>query len=389
MRTIPADERRARLARRHGFAERARGVAELAGRMAGLHSTDPVSVYLGLASRRAAASVEEVDGALYGRRECLRMLGMRRTLFVEPVALTSVVQRAYTDGFVAKERKRLAGWLEHAEVAVDGQAHIDRMFELALAHVSEVGEATTRELTTALPELDQRFVPPVGPRWATPVSVGSRIVLLMTAAGLLARARPLGTWISSQYRYAPLDHWLGSPLVELAEDEARLALARAWLGGFGPGTLTDLKWWTGWTLGRTRAALEAVGAVEVQMDSGTGYVLPDDLEPVAAVEPWAALLPSLDPTPMGWKERGWYFGDHAPRLFDRNGNAGPTVWWNGRVVGGWAQRRDGEIVVEYLEEVGSDCRTAVEKEAVHLAEFIGLTRFTPRFPTPLERHLVA
>ena len=63
------------------------------------------------------------------------------------------------------------------------------------------------------------------------------------------------------------------------------------------------------------------------------------------------LLPGADPTVMGWKERTCYLGEHAPELFDRNGNAGPTVWANGRVVGGWTQHDDGELVVGLLEPV--------------------------------------
>jgi hypothetical protein len=387
VRTIPNAERRARLARRHGFAQLAPSVPALAGQMAGLHSTDPVSVYLSLASRRVVDTPEGVDIALYEERSSLRMLGMRRTLFVVPVDLISAVQRSYTDGFVAKECKRFARWLEHAGITDDGESHIDRMFGLALSFLEQAGEASTREMTAALPELDQRFVPPVGPRWATPISVGSRVIHLLTASGMAARVRPLGTWISSQYRYAPLDRWLGAPIAALDEQEARNRLALAWLSSFGPGTVTDLKWWTGWTLGHTRRTLEALGTVEVALESGTGHVLADDIEPVEPVDPWAGLLPSLDPTSMGWKERDWYLGEHAHRLFDRNGNAGPTVWWDGRVVGGWAQRSDGEIVVEYLEDVGADAKTAVKTEVARLVRFLGPTRFTPRFPTPLEHHL--
>ena len=56
-------------------------------------------------------------------------------------------------------------------------------------------------------------------------------------------------------------------------------------------------------------------------------------------------VPALDPTAMGWSQRDWYLGPHKEALFDRSGNVGPTIWWNGRIVGGWAQRRSGEIVV--------------------------------------------
>lgn len=388
VRFVSDTERRARLARRHGFAERLEGLHLLAERLAGIHSTDPVSVFLSAASRRSAGTVEEVEEALYESRSCLRMLGMRRTLFVEPVGLVPTVQRAYTDGFVARERKRFAGWLERCDIAADGQMHIDRMTDLTLTRLTEVGEASTRELTTSIPELDRRFVPPVGGQTGS-MSVGSRVVLLMTAAGLIARTRPLGTWISSQYRYAPMQHWLGEPIGEVDPATARTLLGRAWLSAFGPGTVTDLQWWTGWTLGQTRSALAAVDAVEVDLEGGEGFLLADDLEPVDPVEPWAALLPSLDATPMGWKERAWYLGDHIPRLFDRNGNVGPTVWWNGRVVGGWAQRNDGDLVVEYLEDVPAECRRLVDGEVERLMAFVGPTRFTPRFRTPLEQSLTA
>ena len=69
-----------------------------------------------------------------------------------------------------------------------------------------------------------------------------------------------------------------------------------------------------------------------------------------------AFLPSLDPTIMGWQQRAWYLADHGPVLFDRNGNAGPTVWVDGRVAGGWTQRRSGEIVHRLLEDVGAEAK---------------------------------
>ena len=105
--------------------------------------------------------------------------------------------------------------------------------------------------------------------------------------------------------------------------------------------------------------------------------------------PWAALLPALDPTPMGWRERAWYVGEHAPALFDRSGNIGPTAWWDGRIVGGWAQRKDGEIAVRLLEDIGAEASAAIAAEAQRLREWIGPVRITPRFRTPLERELAS
>ncbi|HEX6390519.1 MAG TPA: M48 family metalloprotease, partial [Solirubrobacteraceae bacterium] len=47
------------------------------------------------------------------------------------------------------------------------------------------------------------------------------------------------------------------------------------------------------------------------------------------------------------------------RLFDRSGNIGPTVWCDGRIVGGWAQRTDGEIALALLEDVGAGAAAAI------------------------------
>ena len=73
-----------------------------------------------------------------------------------------------------------------------------------------------------------------------------------------------------------------------------------------------------------------------------------------------ALLPPLDPTTMGWFERDWYLGPHKPQLFDTAGNAGPTAWWDGRIVGGWHQAESGEVELQLLEDVGADGRAAIE-----------------------------
>ncbi|AIA04247.1 hypothetical protein DC74_3756 [Streptomyces noursei] len=91
---------------------------------------------------------------------------------------------------------------------------------------------------------------------------------------------------------------------------------------------------------------------------------------------------------MGWKARDWYLDPAlTPRLFDRSGNIGPTVWWNGRIIGSWAQRPDGEIVWRLLSDGGRAADDAVAAEAARLADWLGDTRVTPRFRTPLEREL--
>jgi hypothetical protein len=139
--------------------------------------------------------------------------------------------------------------------------------------------------------------------------------------------------------------------------------------------------------------LAGIETAEVGLDGATGangatgLVLADDIEPVPEPEPWVALLPALDSTVMGWAARDWFLGPHRAALFDTNGNAGPTIWSGGRVVGGWGQRDGGEIAVRLLEDVGAEEKAAVDAAAQRVGNWLGGVRITPRFRTPLEKEL--
>ena len=59
--------------------------------------------------------------------------------------------------------------------------------------------------------------------------------------------------------------------------------------------------------------------------------------------------------------------------------AGPTIWVDGRIVGGWAQRADGEIELFLLEAVGAEARQAIDREADRLADWIAPTKIPWKF----------
>ncbi len=168
-------------------------------------------------------------------------------------------------------------------------------------------------------------------------------------------------------------------------EKARTELVERWLRSFGPATLDDIKWWFGTTVTVARQALRDVGAVEVDIHGVGGFALPGDLEREPDVEPWCALLPGLDVTTMGWADRDWYLGRHRTQVFDRNGNAGPTAWWNGRVVGGWCQDADGRVQLQLLEDPGADGRKALLRKMTELTDWLRGTRISPRFPSALSK----
>ncbi len=303
--------------------------------------------------------------------------------------MVPVVHAASSRANSAQQHRNTLKMLTAAGIAPDPESWLAETKALALAALAARGEATANELSAEVPRLREQIPVGEGTKWQGTIGVSTRVLFLLAAEGRIVRARPRGSWISSQYRWALMDAWLPGGLVELPTEPARVELVRRWLLAFGPGTEADIRWWTGWTLGETRRALAGLAVVEVELDDGSvGLVLADDLEPDAPDPvPWVALLPALDATIMGWTSRDWYLGTHRPMLYDTNGNAGPTIWSDGRVVGGWAQRGDGEVVVRLLEDLGSEAVTAVEREAARLTEWLGAVRITPRFRTPLEREL--
>jgi hypothetical protein len=390
MRRIGVEERRARLGLRHHLAATARaGVVEVARDLVGLHATDPATVYLAARARMAVPEVAAVDRALYDDRELVRILGMRRTMFVVPVELMPVVQAACTDAIAVQQRRLLLDMIGRAGLADDPAGWVEELGTVTVKALEASGEAIATEVARYDPRLGLQIVVAEGKAYEGRQSVVTRMLLLLAAEGRIVRGRPRGSWVSGQYRWSVVDDWLPEGVAEWSMHEAQSELVRRWLAGFGPATVADLKWWTGLPMGQVRRAVAEAGAVEVDLDGTPGLVLADDLDPVPAPEPWAALLPALDPTTMGWAGRDFYLGSHRPALFDRNGNAGPTIWWSGRVVGGWAQRRTGEVVLRLLEDVGADATAAIEAEAARLADWLGPVRVTPRFRTPLERELVA
>jgi hypothetical protein len=392
-RRIGAGERRARLAARHHLAPiaKASGPVEAAASMVGLHGTDAASVYLAAAERMATPERGLIERALYEDRKLLRILGMRRTMFVVPVDLAAVVQAACSRKVAVQQRRVTLGFLKECGIGgPDQAAWLREVEEAAVRALSELGEATAAELAAAEPRLAEQIRLARGKAYEGTQSVGSRVLLLLGAEGRVLRTRPRGSWISTQYRWSPVDTWVDGGIEDLPTETAQVELVRRWLTAFGPGTVAELKWWTGLTVREVRTALDKLGAVEVDLDGQAGVVLSEDLEPVEpSGQPWVALLPALDPTVMGWGRRDWYLGEHGPTLFDRNGNAGPTVWVEGRIVGGWAQRPGGEVVFRLLEDVGAEATAAVGAAAARTEAWIGRSRVTPRFRTPLERELSA
>ena len=258
-----------------------------------------------------------------------------------------------------------------------------RLPHFALEALASRGEAFTSDITRADPLLATKLRLGAGTRWEVQPSAASRVLPLLAAEGAVVRGRPRGTWTNGQYR------WALAPERGEALDtpSAQAELLRHWLLAFGPATETDVRWWTGWTAREARAALAAVPHVAVDLDGAPGIALAGDLDPTAPAEPTAALLPTLDPTTMGWKEREWYLGPHGKVLFDSTAMPAPPCGGTGASSAAGRSGRTARSPSVCSRTSVPTASRAIEAEAQRLAAWLGDVRFSPSFLPPFQRAL--
>lgn len=391
MRTVTDGERRQRLARRHALApgHRAPDPEAATRALTVLHATEAPSVYLSLWARVDGLTVADVDRALYDDRTLVKQLAMRRTLFVFPRDLLPAAWGSASARVARALRARLVKEIEEGGVAADGAAWLAAAEAATLARLADGSELSAQQVREQVPELAGRLDIGRG-AYAANVPVAPRVLTQLAVEARLVRGRNGGHWRIARPQWTTMAAWLGGQEGAVPEPaperEGYAELVGRWLRTFGPGTEADLVWWLGATKTAVRAALADVGVVEVALEDGRpAYLRPDDAlligDEEPEVEPWGALLPVLDPTVMGWKERDFYLGPHGPMLFDSNGNAGTTVWWDGRIVGCWVQDPDGVVELRLLEDVGADARAALTAEAARLTAWLEGQRVSTVYPS--------
>ena len=300
-------------------------------------------------------TVPDLERALYDDRSLVKHLAMRRTLFVFPRATMAFAQAGASDRVAASERRRLIRDVEAAGLHRDGERWLAAAGGQVRAVLSDGREATSSELRDEIPLLEG--------------------LDHLRGGAVLGRDGGGGP--------AGADHAVGRRADRAGVERRRVDHVSAPVdfhgvvaGGAGPVVPPRPTVWRGWSssgCGCSAPARRPTSSGGSDRPSprcarrwptstrwrststgGPDTCSADDLEATEAVEPWAALLPPLDPTTMGWFDRDWYLGPHKAQLFDTSGNAGPTVWWDGRIVGGWRQRDSGEVVLQLLEDVGAE-----------------------------------
>jgi hypothetical protein len=393
--TISVHERRRAMVRRHHLAGDASGPEAVTRAVIALHATDPASVYLSVLARSAASTLADVAEAMYGRRSLVRWMAMRRTLFVFGREDIPMIQAAVSTPLAAVLRTRLISQLRRngTEPSINGdvESWLDDLASRVEHALNKHGTATGAQLSTDEPQLKTSIL--VRAPSDRPQNVTTSLLTLMSAEGRLVRGTPVGAWTSRLHRWEPIGRWWPDGLPTHDIGQAQQALAHRWLTRFGPATVEDLQWWAGWNKTTVRRALGTLPVAEIDLHGQPGITLRERHDEIVdgtaddADRQIASLLPALDPTPMGWKHREWLFGIDHQAVFDRAGNIGPTVWWNGEIIGSWAITADGDLRTRVLVDRGADATAAIGTAAAQLHQRLEGATITPAIRTHLERSI--
>ncbi|MGH2867318.1 MAG: winged helix DNA-binding domain-containing protein [Solirubrobacteraceae bacterium] len=393
MQKITVAQRRRAMVRRHHLAGDADGPEAVTRALIALHATDPASVFLSVLARSAASTLADVGEAMYGRRSLVRWMAMRRTLFVFAREDIPTVQAAISTPLAAALRRRLISRLlrNGTEPAINGDVGrwlggLEERVDRALARR---GSATGAQLADDEPALRTLIVARAPSE--RPQNLTTSLLTLMSADGRLVRSTPTGPWTSRHHRWEPVSRWWPQGLPAIDPTQAQRDLARRWLERFGPATTEDLQWWTGWSKTTTRRALTelAIEQVDLHGQAGIDLARPDaELADEPTADPAATLLPALDPTPMGWKHRDWFLGIDSGLVFDRAGNIGPTLWWDGEIIGSWATTSNCDLRTKVVADRGAEAQTAIDRAASQLHARLNGAAATPAIRTPLEQALM-
>lgn len=347
-----------------------------------------------MAARMSEPSIQAIEKALHEDRSLVRHHAFRRTLWVMTPEIARAAHANATAKIAAAERRTLLRIVaDSPDIPASNEAEAAIWCEDALARVraliAENGPTTTREIGRRFPDLTVPVTLGAGTKFAGQAAAHTRVLQIAGFEADLVRTSPVNGWNTAEYAWTTRDYWLGQTLTGAPLRESAALILAAWLERFGPATETDIRWWTGWTVRQMKAALVDIEAEPVLLanDQAAWVAAGDDEIPDLGVS--VALLPGLDATTMGWKDRGWYLSEQAAkRTFDRSSNAGPTIWRNGEVVGGWAQREDGSVAVELYAALTPRESGLLDDEIDRFVELVGDTRVRARFPAPNQKDLL-
>lgn len=310
--------------------------------VAGLNSITATTPYLSLFNRIKDFKKSMLNNEMYKKKRLYRLRLMRGTLFIVtrnflPIAYSATIDRT---------QKRLASFQKYYKLT-------EKEFEELKKEIITVlgkGEKTAVEIRK---ELKRN------------IRISLILRLLMEDIPLIRR-RPLGTWKGEQFRYSLLPKNIK---LKMNKEKAKILLLEKFLEAFGPATLKDFAWWSGFTKKESKKILERIETIDI----GEGLLLlKKESKEFKNFKPNGEsllLLSAFDQYVITYKY------SICPRLinekylnksYNKYGELHNPIIRNGRIIGKWYEKK-GRIYYVLYEEIRN--KTELELKIEEMNEF--------------------
>ena len=324
--------------------------------LVGLHATMNKTPYLSLFVRRDDFKRGEFDLEFNNRKSLGKIRSVRRTVFVYPKAVIPWMYAATKELYMP----RIEQYFSFTGLTRGEYETFKKQIRMLLSE---------RSLTAA--EIKKGL--------KAKMSLSS-IINLLCDEGQLIRGTSK-SWKSNSYRYSLFsDYFPDINLAEYPSYEAQDILFEAYIDSYGPATISDICWWSGFTTARVREYIESNKKQLDMISCGNNagyYILEknrEKLEKTGNIQQESVIfLPAHDPLIMGYKERDRYIDKkYFYHVFDKGGNSTSVIVKDGKIIGVWdcVEKPEPLIKLFFFKKPGSSVVKKAAACAIKMGSFI-------------------
>ena len=186
----------------------------------------------------------------------------------------------------------------------------------------------------------------------------------------LLRGRPLGTWKGEQFRYSRLPKNIE---LRMDKDKAKTLLVEKFLEAFGPATLKDLAWWSGFSKKESKKILEEIKTIDI----GNGLLLlereDEDFDNSKVDDKSLLLMSGVDQYVITYKYSicpRLISEKYLTHIYNGYGALHDPIIKNGKIIGRW-HVKEGKIGYLLYEKIKN--KTELYQRIREMEEFIHQT----------------
>lgn len=346
-------------------------------RLGALQAQWPPAPYVGLWSRLARFSIEDLEAALRDKTVVKATL-MRGTLHLASAA-------DYPAYAIATPEARRAGWASTQRGLLRWMAVTDPEATryvgaggTGVADTAKMHEALLRY--TATPRTREEITELIATKARIPRGIATHLVWGFIASfGMLVHVPSSGSWSSRRSGEVVAARTALPRMTEPDLDDAVLHTVRRYLAAFGPATLGDVSSWTSIRTPPIRRAIETLGAGVRVFKDDRGRMLYDLAgapRPPADVLAPPRFLPKWDSTLLAYTpaERVRILPEPIRRsVIIKNGDIAQTFLVDGMVAGSWvlaAKPKEAIVEMRPFGKLGRADKAALVEEGELLARFL-------------------